>query len=168
MSIKRELVIYSDLGLIGTFVSWQEKATEKNYVFLEYVPLGFRLKKIILEKAIHRDHIHILHSSSSIKGVESRIIFIYTGEQGSLITDILKSDSEKLIFELREQNKKLQMQVASSKQNEEDARSGVNKTLQSMKSVSRPTSSPSYDGYPNQQRAGYPQGQPEFEGFDDF
>lgn len=160
ISIKRELVIYSDIGLVGTLVRFVEKATEKNYVYLEYVPINsFPPKKVILEKAIHKDFIHVLHSSSGIKGVENRIVFIYTAEPGSLVGHIMKDESEKLIRELREKNRKLQMQVASSKQNEEDARSGVNKAIQSMKNVSKPSSAqtPGFEnyggGYPPPQQA---------------
>jgi hypothetical protein len=60
------------------------------------------------------------------------------------------------------------MQVASSKQNEEDARSGVNKVISSMKSVSRPPQQ-SYDNFPSYtpySRSRYPEPQ-QFDGFDD-
>ena len=140
-------------------------------MYLEYVPLNsFPPKKILLEKAIHRDFVHILHPSSSIKGVEPRIIFIYTGEPTSLIGEVIKSENEKLIRELREKNRKLQMQVASSKQNEEDARSGVNKVLNSMKNVSRPQTAqtPGFDNYGG--NYGGPQHPPnrEYNNYNDF
>lgn len=169
MSLKRQMVVYEDIGLYGTFVRWVRKTSEPNYVYLEYVPLNsFPPKKKILEKAIHTDFIHTIHSQhSDIAGVEAQTIKIFTNEPGSIISKVLKSDSEKTIAELREKIKKLQMQVASSKQNEEDARSGVNKTIQSMKQVSRP--SPGFDNY----GGGYPQGTPPSEsraynGFEDF
>lgn len=147
MSLKRELVVYSDIGLVGTFVRWVENTTEKGFRYLEYVPLNsFPPKKKTFPTAIHKDHIHILHSTKNNAGVESRIIFIYTGESGSLIKEVLNNDSLKTIAELREKNRKLQMQVASSKQSEEDARSGVNKQIASMKQAQRGSGGPSGGG----------------------
>lgn len=140
MSLKRELVFYSDIGLCGTFVSWIEKATEKDFRYLEYVPLNsFPPKKRLHPVAIHKDHIHILHSSKSDPGVENRIVFIFTAENGSLVKSILTADNEKTIAELREKNRKLQMQVATTRQESEDARSGVNKTLAAMKQMQKGT-----------------------------
>jgi len=164
------MVVYEDIGLYGTFVRFIRKTSEPNYVYLEYVPLNsFPPKKKILEKAIHTDFIHTIRSPhTDIVGVEAETIKIFTNEPGSIIANILKSDSKKLIADLREKNKKLQMQVASSKQNEEDARSGVNKVIQSMKQVSR-TSPSGFDNY----GGGYPQGVPpsegrQYSGFEDF
>lgn len=147
--MKRELIFHSDIGLVGTFVMWHEKATEKGYKYLEYVPLNsFPPKKKLYPIAIHTDHIHILHSAKAEAGVEDRIIFIYTGESGSLVKNILDKDNLKTIAELREKIRKLQMQVASTKQDSEDARSGVNKQIANMRQVQRGTSQPSpFDSY---------------------
>jgi len=144
MSNKRELVILADIGLVGTFSQWIEKATEKNYRYLEYVPLNaFPPKRVLHPVAIHEDHIHVLHSAKSYPGVENRIIFVYTGESGSLVKGILEADNIKIIEELREKLRKAQMQVATTKQSEEDARSGVNKTISNMKQLNRATQQPS-------------------------
>lgn len=170
MSLKRELVIYADIGLVGTFSRWLEKATEKGYRYLEYVPLNsFPPKRRLFPTAIHMDHIHILHATKSEEGVQDRIVFIYTGESGSLVKSVLESDNLKTIAELREKNRKLQMQVASTKQDAEDARSGVNKTLSSMKQMQRsqnPNPNPFGDAFnptPRYGRPGY-----EYEDFDNY
>ena len=170
MSLKRELVIYSDIGLVGTFVRWVEKATEKGYKYLEYVPLNsFPPRKKLLQTAIHNDHIHILHSSKNEHGVESRIVFIYTGESGSLIKSVLQDDNLKTIAELREKNRKLQMQIASTKQDAEDARSGVNKTIASMKAAQRGVASPGgFDSYPPPQYRGQQPSNYEYDDFDQY
>jgi hypothetical protein len=171
--LKRELVIYGDIGLVGTFVGWQEKATEPGYRYLEYVPLNtFPPRKKIFPTAIHIDHIHILHSTKNDAGIVDRMIFIYTGEAGSLIKGVLQSDNIETIKELRERVRKLKMQVASSKQSEEDARSGVNKAISSMKQMQRGGSggAPPQQGfndpfgprYPSQSR-GY-----DYEDFDNY
>jgi len=165
-------VIYLDIGLVGTFSRWVEKSTEKNYRYLEYIPLNcIPPKKIILSKGIHTDHIHTLDATSNVKGVERVIKLIYTGEQGSIIANILKFDNEKLIVDLREKNKKLQMQIATSKQQAEDAMSGVGKTMASMKSVVKSTSPPSsFDGEFSRNRFSQENSerQPYDDGYDDF
>jgi hypothetical protein len=162
ISFKRELIIYADIGLVGTFVSWQERATEKGYRYLEYVPLNcFPPRKKLHPVAIHTDHIHIIHASKNEPGVIDRIIFIYTGESGSLIKNYLDNNNLKTISELREKIRKLQMQIASVKQDAEDARSGVNKTLASMKQMQR--SSPIQSSYSDPFLQ-----QPQRYGYDDF
>ena len=135
---KSPLVVYLDIGLVGSFVEWVEKSTEKNYKYLKYVPLNsFPPKPVILEQAIHNDNIHSLNASSGIKGIEKEIKLIYTGESGSIVRGILDSDNEKTIKELREKIRQLKMSVASLKQSESDARSGVQKTISEIKNVNK-------------------------------
>ncbi len=136
MGFKKEMVVYADIGLFGTFVRWVYKASEKNYRWLEYVPLNsFPPKKVLLDKAIHDDHIHRIDSPHQYPGVEKSCIFIFTGETGSIIKNVLDSDNQEIIRDLRDKLKKLKIQVTTSKQSEEDARSGVAKAISSMKNT---------------------------------
>ena len=134
----KELVIYIDIGIVGVLSRFIEKATEKNYLYLEFYPLNsFPPKKVVYPVGIHKDHIHYLMPTKDSKGVEDRIILIYTGESGSLVKDILGADNIEKIKELRDEITQLKVQVATSKQESQDARSGVSKTIASMKSISR-------------------------------
>lgn len=134
---KRDLVIYLDIGLVGTFVSWKEKSTEQDYVYLEYVPLNsFPPKKIVHPVAIHKDHLSDIPGSKDFKGVQSNIKLIYTGEPGSAVKKLTEEQLQ-IIEELREKLRKAKMQIASYKQESDDARSGVNKTISSMRQINK-------------------------------
>ena len=163
---KRDLVIYLDIGLIGTFVSWREKATEQGYVFLEYVPLNsFPPKKIVHPVAIHKDYIKNIPGSKEFKGVQDNIVLIYTGEPGSSVKGI-HDELLRTIEELREKVRKQQMQIASYKQESEDAKSGVNKAISSMRQATKseqPSRNPFEPAYRPPFDSGYGGG-----GYDEF
>lgn len=138
---KQPLVIFIDKGLVGTFVEFIEKSTETGYKYLKYVPLN-SFKPVILETAIHTDHIHHIDFSGDEKGIEKTIKLIYVGDANSPVKKVIDSENEELIYELREKIRKLKMQIASLKQSESDARTGVSKTISQMKNVNKSTRNP--------------------------
>jgi len=136
--LKKELVVYLDVGLIGTFVKFEAHRTEDDYVYLDYIPLNkFPPKKKRFEKPIPKDSIHFVNSLLDTAGIVDRLVIIYTAEEGSIIKGILETDYKKQIEELKEKVKSLEMKNASLTQEVENARSGVSKTLASMKSITR-------------------------------
>jgi len=148
----KELVVFLDVGLVCVLSRFIERATEKNYRYMEYYPLNsIPPKKVIYPVAIHKDHIHHLMPTKDAKGVESRITYIYNGESGSLVKDIIGGESVEKIKELRDKITQLQVQVATSKQEAQTARSGVKKTIAEMKTISnqgnRPPNSFGRDGF---------------------
>jgi hypothetical protein len=145
-SFKGELLVYLDIGLVGTFVGLRQSDTEKGYVYVEYVPLmhhPFKMpKKTLLSKPIPEDCIFFsISRRTDIPGVEGRIVFIRTGEEGSIVNDFIDPELIRQNEELAEENRRLKMNVASARQESEDARSGVNKTIASLKSLNRQGSS---------------------------
>jgi len=157
---KGEALHYLDIGLMGTFHGLKESETEKGYVYLEYYPLGkshFGVpKKEVYPQPILEDSVHFVVTKKNIKGVEKRIVLIYTGEEGSIVRDIVDANILKQNEELKEEIRQLKMEVASAKQESEDLRSGMGKTIASVKSMEkmgrgRIFDSPYSPGHPIQQ-----------------
>jgi len=141
---KGELLQYLDIGLTGTFIGLKDVPTEKGFVYIEYRPLSrgwFHFPKVkLFPTPIQEDHIHfVITKRGEIEGVESRIVMVRTGEEGSIVSDILDSDLLKMNEDYKEQIRQLKMSVASSRQESEDARSGVTKTIDSMKALTKKT-----------------------------
>jgi hypothetical protein len=157
MKLKSPLIYYADIGLVATLVRTTEEGTEPGYVNIEYKPLNdFKTHK--LPFPVHIDHITYLKTQKKhITGVEDEIMFIHTGENGSLVEGVLNNKYQKTIQELREKIRSLQLQVSSAKQTTEDAMSGAEAYVARAKSitsnVSRTTpfhqrfgNGPEYDG----------------------
>lgn len=162
----KEFVYYADENIVGTLVGLIENETERDYVHLKIVPLNC-IRPIVIKKPIHRSAIHTIHATSNQKGVEEKILFVYSGNESSLLYNALNSDNERIIQDLRETIRKLKVSVASHKQDSLDSRSGVNKTISAMKSVSKPSVSSSYDDFPERH---YPRPMPpnNNDGYSDF
>lgn len=135
MNFKRELVIYFDIGLIGTFVAW-EKATDDNYRYLKYVPLDSRLKQVVTyEKPIPVSAIHNVDPVLQMKGIPDRLIYIYTEESGSIAKRVLESDYKKQLQELQAKVKSLEMKNTALTQEVENARAGMSKSISSARAL---------------------------------
>lgn len=158
--LKSPLLIYADIGLVGTYVKQSEQGAENGFVYVYYKPLG-KMQTIKLEKPINKNHIKFLNSTQTdIPGVESSIFFIYTNEEGSLMEFLHKSIMEENA-KLRGIIKSLRLQNATQKQISEEASSGVESysaKIQNINKSRRPSSSPF------EEPGGF--GRPGFEEFD--
>jgi hypothetical protein len=134
---RSELVIYVDVGLIGSFVRFVRHATDTEKVFLEYKPTN-SLRTERYGVAINKSDIKSVNiPQSSVEGnggVEEKIIFIHTNEPGSVLNvlnDELVKDNKKLrdeIDTLKSLNSNLESEV-------EEYRSGVAKSVAGMRRV---------------------------------
>ena len=72
-----------------------EDGVEEGYVKIKYVPFDTWRKKVhIFERSIKKEHIRHVITTKSAPGIEERIIYIYTGEEGSLMKTMF--DDEKI------------------------------------------------------------------------
>lgn len=135
---KKVFFIILDTGLHGTMSRLIEEGSEEGYVHIEYYqPNRWFPKKIILDTPVRRQDCHLVFTTKNWIGIEEQLWYIYTNEQGSLVSGILDNDlMEKNRF-LTEQVRNLQKQVTASKQEATDARSGLGKSLESIKQVSK-------------------------------
>jgi len=138
MTVKKELIIYIDVGIVGTFVAWEKHSSDENYRYLLYVPLDSRLKKVIkYEKPIHVSAIHNVDPILQIKGVPDRMVYIFTGEEGSIAKKVMDTNYINEINELRAKNKSLEMKNASLTQEVENARAGVSKAIAGVRGLTK-------------------------------
>ena len=166
---KDQLVIFEDFNIIGTFAKRESSKGEEGYSFIYYYPLAggvlsaLRLKKKKFPYAIPDSAIFDSNAPENYDGVEPRIMRIYMGTEDSQLKKIM-SDIMSTNTELRDRIKSLQKQVAASKQEASDARSGIGKTLRNMEELSRAKRSPNPLEAPIAPR-GYRR---DAEGFDDL
>jgi hypothetical protein len=138
--VKRELCVFMDIGLICTFIRFVEHESEHNFVYLEYCPLDcFPAKKMRYPRPIPRDSIFARNPTSQAVGVADRLIYIYTGEEGSMIRDIIDNDLKKSNKDLTNKLRSAELRVASLQQEVENARSGVNKNIAELKNLAKTT-----------------------------
>lgn len=135
MNIKSPVFIYLDIGVVGTFVKKTEEGTEPGYVNIFYKPLNqLRTEKLpfpVKEEYVH----HVATKRRDVPGVEDDLVIIHTGEQGSIVEDVLDAKNLRIIEELRESKRALEMQVSSAKQTVEDAMSGAESTVARARSI---------------------------------
>lgn len=135
---RADLLIYLDIGLVGSFVSFVEDGAEDGYVRFKYVPLGtWNTKPILYKRPIRKEHIKSITTTRSEKGVEQRIILIVTGEEGSIVRNILDDENIKLIKKLQDEIKGYKKQIASTRQEASDAQSGVAKSIEKMNTMKK-------------------------------
>jgi len=139
-----EIVIDLDFGLVGTFVKYVDHKSESGYKYYVYCPFNsFPAREVTSQKPVHKDNIYEMVPFVNLKGISPRIIVIYRGGPESLFGNKFSSDESQLMKELKEKVKSLEMKNASLSQELENARSGVNKAISSMKSVNKPQQSSS-------------------------
>ena len=145
--VKKEMVLFLDHGLIGTFVRWVAHPSEDNFVYLEYVPMDtIPARQKRFEKPIPKDAIHAVDPLLQIPGVVDRLILIYTAEEGSIVKKVLENDYIKELDILKDRVKSLEMKNASLVQEVENARSGVSKAIASSRSLERKSTGPGIGG----------------------
>lgn len=155
----KQKVLFEDLdnGIKGVFVE-EIESSELGYVFIRFVPLNSLPPKTIqTDKHYKKEHIHRVHYPSSAKGVIKNVVYVYSGEMGSGMREIMGANNERKIQELQDEIERLTVQVATRTTESEIARSGVNKTIAENKSMARnsfdsgsyggSSSYPSSDGY---------------------
>lgn len=155
--MKQKILIHDlDSGIQGVFIE-EIESSELGYVYVRFVPFNsLPPKKIKMQRHIKRDFIHRVHYPSSEPGVIKDVVYIYSGEEGSIMKGVLGASSERKIQELTEENERLLYQVAASKTESEEARSGVQKTIAQNKNVGRtPFESSGSSNYDS--RNNYPQ-----------
>lgn len=135
VNLKSPLLAYSDKNIYGTFVKMSEDGAESGYVYVWFKPLGEFTTKMI-PNPIRKEHIYELSASDTDKpGVESRVVFIFTGEEGSLVNNILNTAQNQTIKNLRETIKSLRMQLSTQKQISEEASSGAESYVNKMENL---------------------------------
>ena len=127
---KADEVDFLDIGLRAAFIKFDEVGTEPGYVNLWYAkPNTLFPKQIKYPKPIHRNHIHETHSTrGEIPGVASKVIYILTFEEGSLMT-FIDDKKDKFIAQLLRERKSAEMLDATRKQSVEDIQSGAPKIV---------------------------------------
>ena len=137
---KGDILAYLDIGLFGTFVDFIEDGVEEGYVKIKYVPFDTWRKKVhIFERSIKKEHIRHVITTKSAPGIEERIIYIYTGEEGSLMKTMFDDEKIQRIKSLQDEIKGLKKEIASSRQQATDARSGVSKTIEQLNTLNKRT-----------------------------
>jgi hypothetical protein len=137
---KRELLVHLDRGIMGSLVRIDNLGTEDGYSNIYFVPLmNSVFSKMHIEsiRNVPNDCIHSVHSTFQDKGVVRKIIYIYTDEQNSIIKNIFNNTMQRQIDEYKETIKSLRKQITASKQEATDARSGVNKTMESINALNK-------------------------------
>jgi len=140
MAKKDKMMHYLDKNIFGTVVKVDDIGSEQGYVNVYYIPLQtswFRKGKTRVLRNIPKDCVYNSLSGSTEHGVEKDCLIIYTDEPNSVVKNIISNNQQRRIEEYKDNVDALKKQVASLKQEANDARSGVNKTLESMKNVSR-------------------------------
>lgn len=134
---RAELVIYIDIGLVGSFVRFVKHPSDVEKVFLEYKPKN-SLKTVRYSRPISKFDIKSINiPQSSIEGsegVEEKIIFIQTNEPGSIL-NVLNEAHTKELKKLRDENETLKLLTSNQEAELEEFRSGTAKAVAGMKRV---------------------------------
>ena len=158
MEYKKDFLAYPDRGIYGTIAKIDTVGTEDGYANVYYYPLQshpLKRGKLCVIRNIPNDCIHHPHNPWKEDGVQKDITFIYTGESGSIVEDIFKSNLQRKIDEYKDTIDSLKKQVAASKQEADEARSGVNTTIRSMKAMGKGTREPGEGLIPPQRPSYY-------------
>jgi len=139
---EKNLILYFDEGILGTFIGLVPHPSEDNYVFVEYVPFNtFPAKVRRMDKAIKRDDIHnVVPFFDAKKGVPHRWTYIHTGGEGSIASEVFATDDRKKIEELEGKNRSLEIRNASLVQELETAQSGVAKNISKARNIAKTSS----------------------------
>lgn len=133
---KKPLLVDLDRGIVGTFVGvTQEGVTEPGFVFIDYVPLN-GIKTIRYTKPVQKITIHNVYPHADVKGVEKEIVFVYEGTDDSIVKFIDRKQS-KLIKELNDRVKDLEIEKATARSQAEDAFAGAEKVVQKQKQLAK-------------------------------
>jgi len=134
---KRDFLFYADKCLSGTFVRIDDEGNEPGYVDLWYIPMNsFSRTAIKYPKPIRKEHIHFLNpTETSTPGVEERVVFIYTGENGSLISDVIGKRLQDTIKDLRNRVNDLKMQLSAAKQTVKDSTSSAESAVARARAI---------------------------------
>jgi hypothetical protein len=136
---KSDEVDYLDIGLRAAFVKFDEVGTEPGYVNLWYANPNTLFPKVVkYPRPIHRTHIHECHTTKSeIPGVASKVIYILTFEEGSLM-QFMSNKKDKFIEQLLSDKKASELQESTRKQIVEDIQAGVPKMVAQAKAALKP------------------------------
>ena len=134
---KQKLVVFCDIGLVGTLVRVIDIDSEPEYCMIEYVPLNNRMaKKYKYPYRIRKEHLYNRVGSKDLPGVQDDILYIITAEPGSHVGSIF-SELKKQVEDLRRESRNYKMKSASDSLDAENARSGVAKTIESMNDATK-------------------------------
>lgn len=142
---RRDFLAYLDIGLFGTFVRIDDEGNEQGYVNLWYIPINaFSKKAVKYPRPIKKEYVHFLNPTESGPGIEEKVVLIYTGETGSLVSDVVGVRLQNTIKELRSRVSDLQMQLSAAKQTVKDATSSAEQAVSRARAItgSRRESSP--------------------------
>lgn len=146
---KSDFFFHADLGIAGSFCEFVSDGVEDGWVRIKYVPLNsWTGKSVIHEEAVRITEYFSLVPTKKFPGTQEKIMFIFTGQPDSLISEIVGAELLKQNKALREEIATIKKDVMSSKQEAVDAKSGSYKSIkqaQELTKGSRP-SSPFGDG----------------------
>jgi hypothetical protein len=125
-----------DRGICGTFSRFEEQGTEKDYVYPYFYPFN-SWKEVRYTFPVSRLAVHVVYPDKQAKGVETQIIFCFQGGDESLVTKFIDQKNVRLIKELQERIKDLEVEKSTHMQRAEDAFAGAEKTVLKQKNLGK-------------------------------
>lgn len=132
---KNPLLIDLDRGICGTFVGVEAEGTEPGWVHVVYTPFN-SFKHVKYTHAIPKSAMHYIHPQTDAPGIDKQIIFIFQGGEESLVK-FIDQKNIKLIRELENRVKDLEIEKATAQQRAEEAYTGAEKIVQKTKQITK-------------------------------
>lgn len=142
---EKHIFIHLDRMIVGAFANRNPIVGEDGFENISYVPFNtFPAKKSNTDDINSENIFTLFPKQTGAKGIPRSVTLVYTNEQGSLMKRMLEDSQKKRADELSEDNKQLRIELASAKQDLEEARSSLAKAMENVQSIgkSRNTSSP--------------------------
>lgn len=133
---KNPVWIDLDNGICGTFSRLEEQGTEKDFVYVYFYPFN-AWKEVRYTFPVPRTSIHVIYPDKNVTGVEKQIIYCFQGGDDSLVTKFIDSKNVKLIKELQERIKDLEVEKSTAQQRAEDAYAGTEKQVLKQKNLGK-------------------------------
>lgn len=132
---KNPVLVDLDRGILGTFSHLEEQGTEKDFVYIWYVPFN-SFGKVRYTNPIPKKAIHNVYPSNAM--AEKQLMFIFEGVNDSIM-NFIDTKNQQLIKQLQDKIKDLEVEKAAAAQRAEDAYSGAEKVVQRAKQITKTT-----------------------------
>ena len=135
-----------DRGVVGTFRGTVAQGTEPDHVFIEFSPCN-SFKKIRYANSVPKIAIHTIFPSSNAdtEHIEKEMVILWEGRANNIL-HFIDTKNQKMIVELQNKIKDLEVEKAAAMQRAEEAYSGPERIVQRAKNLTK-DNKPSLDPF---------------------
>lgn len=143
---EKHLFIHLDRMVVGAFANRNPVMGEDGFEKVSYIPFNtFPAKKSTTDD-INSDNIFTLFpKQTGEKGIPRSVTLVYTNDEGSLMKRMLEDSQKKRADELADENKQLRIELSSTRQDLEEARSSLAKAMESVQGIGKSRQTSAFD-----------------------